>query len=248
LVQGGLFPTQVGYEPAPAKDNGNYSRSNIFTWFPFFHVGVRASYPLTDKLTLTGAVYNGYNQLRDTNDKKTMALHLAYTEDDWFVSGHYLGGVERPEGDVAGDPWRNMFDFMGEYSGFKRATLAAHFNTGLENSEVGDHRWVAGAAYARLKLVDWLYLALRADGIKEMGGGSLADGTSIFFGEGYVLSGTATLELRPVEEGFSIRLEYRHDESDRDNPMYYTRGFTADGSQRMAATQNTMTVGLIGWF
>jgi hypothetical protein len=245
-VMGGLFPTQVGYEPAPAKDNGNYSRSNIFTWFPFFHVGVRASYPLTEKLMLTAGVYNGYNQLRDLNKNKTMALHLAYTEDDWFVSAHYLGGKERPDGDPAGKAWRNMFDFMGEYSGFKRTTLAAHFDTGFENNELGKNTWLAGALYARFQLMDWLYLALRGDGIKEMGSSSVD--APVFFGKGYVLSGTATLELRPSVDCFSIRLEYRHDESDRDNPMYYTRGFAADGSQRLAATQNTMTVGLIGWF
>lgn len=245
-LMGGLFPTQVGYEPAPAKDNGNYSRSNIFTWFPFFHVGLRASYPLTEKLLLTAGVYNGYNQLRDLNKNKTMALHLAYTEDDWFVSAHYLGGKERPDGDPAGKAWRNMFDFMGEYAGFKRATLAAHFDTGFETNDLGKNTWIAGALYARLKFTDWLYLALRGDGIKEMGSSSVD--APVFFGKGYVLSGTATLELRPTVDCFSIRVEYRHDESSRDNPMYFTRGFAPDGSQRLAATQNTMTVGLIGWF
>lgn len=245
LLQGGLFPTQVGYEPAAVKDNGNYSRSNLFAWLPFFHIGVRATYPVTEKLSVMGAVYNGYNQLTDLNKKKTLSLQASYVEDNWWLNLLYLGGDERPNGDIAGRAWRHLFDAVGEYSGIERLTLAAHANAGFENSDVGEHRWAGGALYARYKAFDWFYLALRGDGLKEFDGG--AD-SPIFFGPGHLLSATATAEFRPVGDGFSLRLEYRHDDSDNKNPMFYGRGFSPDGSQRLVATQNTFTVGVTGWF
>ncbi len=246
LVQGGLFPTQVGYEPAAVKDNGNFSRSNLFAWLPFFHVGVRATYPVTEKFSVMGAVYNGYNQLKDLNKNKSVSLQGSYVADDWFLNLLYIGGVERPAGDVAGDPWRHLFDAVSEYSGFERLTLAAHASAGFENSAVGDNRWLGGALYARLKAFDWFYLALRGDGLKEFGNGA-AD-APMLFGPGHLLSATATAEFRPLGDGFSLRVEYRHDDADKDNPMYYRRGLAADGSQRLAATQNTLTVGVTGWF
>ncbi len=246
LLQGGLFPTQVGYEPAAVKDNGNFSRSNLFTWLPFFHVGVRATYPVTDKLSVMGAVYNGYNQLRDTNKHKTVSLQASYVENDWWLNLLYIGGNERAAGDPTGYAWRNLFDVVGEYSGFERLTLAAHATTGFESNNFGDNRWAGGALYARLKAYDWLYFALRGDGLKEFG--SAADDAPMLFGPGHLLSATATAEFRPIGDGFSFRIEYRHDDSDKDLPMYYTRGFAADGSQKLAATQDTLTFGVTGWF
>jgi hypothetical protein len=73
-VQAGLFPTAVGFEPAAVKDNWNWSRSNLFNFLPFFHVGARVSYPVTETWTLAAAVYNGWNQASDLNAGKSLSL------------------------------------------------------------------------------------------------------------------------------------------------------------------------------
>jgi hypothetical protein len=246
LLQGGLFATQVGYEGAAAKDNWNWSRSNLFNFLPFFHVGARASYPLTEKLSLTAAVYNGWNQATDTNDGKTLTLQTSYVGAKWLGNLLYVGGPERPSGDGSGQPWRNMFDAVGQFDVHPRVSLALHANAGWEDSNFGDHSWVAGALYARAKAADWLYFAARGDGIFESVPG---DGTTavVLYGADHVLSATLTAELRPVGDGFSIRLEYRHDDSDKDVPLYYKSGFS-NGLQNASATQDTFTIGLTGWF
>lgn len=52
-VDFGKFASSLGYETNYTKDNFNYSRSYFFNYLPYYHFGVRAAYPVTDKLTAT---------------------------------------------------------------------------------------------------------------------------------------------------------------------------------------------------
>jgi len=246
MIQGGLFTTQVGFEPAAVKDNWNWSRSNLFNFLPFFHVGSRVTYPVTERIALTAAVYNGWNQASDLNSGKSMSLQSAFTGDKWLLNLLYFGGPERPRNDGSGNPFRNMFDLVGQLDPLDWLSLAVHGNTGWERSNFGNHAWGAGAVYARAKAYHWLYFAVRGDGIFEHVPG---DGGAILLGGAdHILSGTATAEFRPVGDHFSLRLEYRHDDSDRHAPLFFRRGYDSAGLQRLAATQNTFTVGMTGWF
>ena len=131
-------------------------------------------------------------------------------------------------------------------------SLAANVDGGFERTTLGTDSWIAAALYARFKATGWLFFALRGDGIYERVAREGDASAAIFFGGGdHVLSGTATIEVRPID-GISFRVEYRHDDSDPDVPLYYKRGFTtaADGSptQNVSRAQNTLTLGLTGWF
>src|SRR5678815_4180976 len=46
LLEAGLFPSPIGIEVIPVKDNFNWSRSNLFFGLPFYHTGVMLSRPL----------------------------------------------------------------------------------------------------------------------------------------------------------------------------------------------------------
>jgi len=251
LIQAGLFPTQVGYEGAAVKDNWNYSRSNTFNFLPFFHVGGRVSYPITEKLSATAAVYNGWNQATDLNKNKTMSVQLSYVGEKGFINGLYMGGVERARNDGSGEPWRNLFDVVGQYDVNDMLSLATDVNAGFEKSNIGDHKWFAASLYARLKALEWLYFAGRGDGIFEFNPGvnpSNPANSILILGADHIVSATGTVEFRPVGEGFSLRLEYRHDHSDPDAKQFYKRGYTADGAQKMTSQQDTFTLGVTGWF
>jgi hypothetical protein len=43
-------------------------------------------------------------------------------------------------------------------------------------------------------------------------------------------------------------LEYRHDDSDSDAPLFFRRGIDGGGQQLLAAAQNALTMGVTGWF
>jgi hypothetical protein len=244
---GGLMPTQVGYEPAAIKDNWNWSRSNLFNFLPFFHLGLRATYPLTDALALTAAVYNGWNQPTDANKGKSLSVQSSYLKDKWLFNLLYLGGNERARGDAAGKPWRNLFDAVVQYDVLPMLSLAANFDAGVEKGNLGTNSWVAAALYARVKATPWLYFAARGDGIYQKAKDADVNAPIALAGADHIASGTFTAELRPVE-GISFRVEYRHDDSDGARPLFYKQGFTAEGLQRTAKAQNTLTLGMTGWF
>src|SRR5438552_4274932 len=67
------FVTPLGLEVIKTKDDCNYSRSLLFTLaIPFYHMGVRATYHVNDKIALAGFVVNGWNNAVATTDKKTV--------------------------------------------------------------------------------------------------------------------------------------------------------------------------------
>jgi Putative beta-barrel porin-2, OmpL-like. bbp2 len=251
-VMGGLMPTQVGFEPTPVKDNWNFSRSNLFNYLPFFHLGARVFYPVTDSWTVTGAVYNGWNQPVELNSGKSISFQSAYLKDKWLFNLLYLGGNEQPYNAPTGKVWRNMFDAVAQYDISERLSLAGEANGGWENGDLGVGGWFGGGAWARLKATNYLYFAARGDGIYEHVASKGGVSSPIFFAGGnHIASGTFTIELRPMD-GISFRLEYRHDDMDEKSPQFYKRGFTTlpDGTtvQNAAKVQDTLTLGMTGWF
>src|SRR5438128_8778417 len=65
---GGKFVTLFGAEVIETKDTWTYSRSLLFAVaIPYYHVGLRATYPFSDKVTLAGYLVNGWNDAVDNN-------------------------------------------------------------------------------------------------------------------------------------------------------------------------------------
>jgi len=77
-IQGGIFSSLIGYDSLYAKDNFNYTRPWGADFTPYLMLGVNASYPVTDKLTATAFVVNGYWHLADANGVPSAGLQLAY--------------------------------------------------------------------------------------------------------------------------------------------------------------------------
>ncbi len=68
----GKFVTPIGAEVIESQDNWNYTRSVLFGYaIPFYHVGVRATLPASDKVTLNGYLVNGWNNSSEINGNKT---------------------------------------------------------------------------------------------------------------------------------------------------------------------------------
>ena len=62
----------IGAEPTETANNWNYSRSLLFAWAaPYYHVGVRATLPVTDTVSVSGFLVNGWNNAQDNNRGKT---------------------------------------------------------------------------------------------------------------------------------------------------------------------------------
>src|SRR3989475_1483674 len=70
----GKYATLHGTEVIWSPSNTNVSRSILFGAIPFTHTGVRATWALSDTVSLIAGVNNGWDQLTDSNRGKTAEL------------------------------------------------------------------------------------------------------------------------------------------------------------------------------
>jgi hypothetical protein len=242
-LDGGLFLSPIGPEVMLVKDNWTWSRSTLFFGLPFYHAGFRATYPVSERWSVTSAVFNGWNSATDTNGTKSISVQGLYTKPDKIVASVlYFGGAERPTGAAEGEPWRHLFDAHITATVSPAWSFQAHADIGFEDTTFGRASWRAGAFTARMKANKWFYVAGRADLLAEAIPSSRAGSASpLFFPTTRVRSLTATLDGRPTDH-MSARLEFRHDSAK--DPIYF-RGSSRGASAR---SQSTLTFGLTAWF
>lgn len=232
-IEAGIFPSPIGPEVFAIKDNWNWSRSDLFFGLPFYHTGVRGSYPLGGGWVGTFAAYNGWNSVVDNNGSPSVAASALYTSKCTTAQVLYFGGIQRD------GAWRNLFD---AYVTYTRGDVAvtAHGDAGFEPNDFGTSSWVAGALYAKVDLAPKLYVAARGDYFRE----HVPDGAEpIFWPVPWIASGTATLAYQPGAN-LSVRLEYRHDQAGGE--AFFGGRVLDDIPNRRA--QDTITLGATAWF
>jgi hypothetical protein len=75
----GKFVTLHGTEVIASTGNNNFSRSILFGAVPFTHTGLRAVYAVSDTVSVTAGLNNGWDQLQDQNKAKTAELGVSLT-------------------------------------------------------------------------------------------------------------------------------------------------------------------------
>jgi hypothetical protein len=249
-VLAGLFLSPCGAEGMNVKDNWFYSRSNLFYGFPFYHTGLRVSYPVIPEVTVVAWVINGWNTVLDDNDEKSVMLQALLSTD--LVSGSvmYMTGVERPEGAPEGRAWRHLIDVNATFTPIEWMALQGQLTTMVEPNDFGTSAAVAGALAARVIPVEWLAVSARGDFFwEQVPSNAMGTASAVFWPTEWVSSFTASVELRP-EDHVSFRLEYRHDHAA--GPSYFQGAVAGDGVTapfvRTASSQDTITLGTTGWF
>jgi hypothetical protein len=247
VFEGGLFPSPIGIEVFPIKDDVNWSRSNLFFGLPFYHTGAMLSHALGGGWTGKFHVYNGWNSVVDDNDTPSVALSAAYAGKKVPTAQvMYFGGIERPTGSPLGQPWRSLFDAYAQYNITDELAILGQVDGGFEVDDVGTDWWITGAAYVKYAFTPELYSAVRGDVFYEK---TPDGGSSIFFGVPWVAEGTLTLAYQPVTN-LSARLEYRHDQSDGD--LYFGGDVLTDPMTMQFIPnrdmQDTLLIGFTSWF
>lgn len=89
----GQFGTHIGYEVIDAPVNYNYSLSNLFNNGPFYHIGAKVNYALTDKVSLMAGLVNNWDNLFDNNRQKSIIGQVYLKPVDGFnIYLNYIGG------------------------------------------------------------------------------------------------------------------------------------------------------------
>lgn len=255
-VDFGKFASALGFENNYTKDQINYSRSFLFNFLPFYHMGLRSTYTPSEKVSLTYWLVNGAQQAEDFNGFKSQAaiVTIKPVPSVSFNVNYYHGRESRDltpalnpglpalptqpglsvESVAALD--RSRPHIVDSYiSWTKRAvTLGAEGDYVAVKPVSGESAVVKGAAlYAQYRVAPEAQIALRYE--------YFVDRSGLFGGVAQTLhEATATATYR-LGDGVQLRSEWRRDASDRDF-------FLGASLAERRRAQQTLTGALVWWF
>jgi putative OmpL-like beta-barrel porin-2 len=261
-VDFGKWGSSLGIEGNYTKDQFNYSRAFWFNFLPFYHMGLRANVPLTDKFSVNYWVVNGTNQVEATNGFKDQLFGFTAkpsTNISWTLN-YYLG-QEHPDRSpstncspipaqpglcfVAIRPAPNgrthIFDSYVSWKAVPNLTFALEGDYFIQrlwqNSAPGQSsaplHTDGGAAYVQYQVTPRIALASRFEYMSDRGG--------LFSGVSQALKeNTVTLDYK-VSDGLLMRYEWRRDFSNQPSFLSDTQGV-------LSKEQNTATLGLVWWW
>ena len=227
-IDAGKFNTPIGAEPTETAYNWNYSRSLLFAWAaPYYHVGVRAALPVSDTVTVTGFLLNGWNNAQDNNRGKTMAAQVAWKVlPSLTISQAWMGGPEGPNG---ASGWRHLYDTVATWTVNDRLSLMTNIDIGRDTLNGQTSAWHGAAAYARVNILPSWALTPRFEVFEDREG--------FMTGTPQTLREITLTSEHMLVKGLSIRVEYRRDWSSADFFEYKTDQFRPQ--------QNTILFGFI---
>ena len=208
-VQAGKFTTLAGAEVIAPTGNTNFSRSLLFFAEPMTHTGLRATYALTDTVSVIVGVNNGWNYTKINYGSKTGELGISLTPSKLFsLTAQIYAGKDPIYGAE-----RTLFDTVGTFTATSALSFVVSYDWGKQETSPatpagltgGDWEGVAG--YVNYQLSSQWRVSLRAEYLDDK------DGTTVVTGARQSLKeGTVTFGYDPVAS-FELRLEGRYDTS-----------------------------------
>jgi hypothetical protein len=254
----GKFASSLGFEGNYTKDQINYSRSYLFNFLPYYHLGFRSNYAFNDRFNVTHYLVNGIGQSEDFNGFKSQAILLNIKPTkrvSWNVN--YYTGMEARDSIPALNPGfaplptqpglttdivnpaprgrTHIIDTYASWYATDKLTLVGQFDHVISRAQTfsAPSRVTGGAAYARYQFTPKVALTGRGEYLSDSGG--------LFSGVTQALKETTLTFDYKLTEGVLMRGEWRRDFSDR--PFFLT---SAPGV--LKKDQNTATLGLVWWF
>ena len=233
----GLFGTIAGLEVAESHLNWNYTRGMLWAWNePFSHLGAKFSAPVSDTVTATFMLVNGFDNAWDQNTGKSYGAQISLAPSDRFnTTATWING---PENWGTNQGWLRNFswNFYGGLHDRFEIMGNLDYISNTDPDGVAATSWGMGG-YARVHFTDQTRLAYRFEFMDD----SQARSTGV---EQNLREYTITFEVQPVKDDprFLTRLEFRRDWSDI---AFFSCGSCTDG---FAFNQNTFTVGMMWVF
>lgn len=253
----GKWASSLGVEGNYTKDQINYSRSYLFNYLPFYHMGFRANYNVTPRVNVAYWLVNGAQQAEAFSGYKSQAiittlkptaavsLNVNYffgqqgrdtntVLNPGFPNGPTQPGLPTANLSPAPNGREHIFDSYLTWTATPRLTLVGEgdyvINRNFAHSAPAHVS--AGAVYARYQLTSAYALGARAEYLSDHGG--------LFTGQTQALKEATVTFERKFAEGFLVRTEYRRDFSN--NPFFLT-----DKAGVLSNAQGTATLGMVWW-
>ncbi len=235
-VDVGKFVTHMGAEVIETKDNWNYSRGILFAGaIPYYHGGLRVNTTLSDTLSVNGFVYNGWNNVFETDRSKTYGLQVGFTGIKaipvWF---NWIGPEEGTAFGGAGFKDRQVSELIVGFNPSDSLSFMFDYNDGEQDKTAGgSQKWSGYAAYAKWSM-EPCALSIRFEDVDDDDGfifGS-TDLKGVAFKKNSVQEWTVTVEHK-VGKDLLTRVEYRRDMADQ--KIFLDKGTAVDEQDRVTA-------------
>src|SRR5262249_7247153 len=195
---------------------------------PFTHTGVLLTYPITDKLSVSGGPVTGWDEVTDANHGWTGLGNITYVVNDQVtLAGNGVWGPEQPTN--TGNK-RGVGALVATIKRVDKFTLLLNYDYGHEEGALAGNKsaqWQGFAAVGNYDLTDRWSAALRGEWFEDTNG--TRTGTRQVLWE-------ATVSAKYlVTQHFNTRFEYRHDESNKDHIF-------AAGSDKAPSGQDVILV------
>ncbi len=229
-VIAGKYVTLAGAEVIAPTGNSNFSRSFLFYAEPLTHTGLRATYAVSDTLSLVVGVNNGWNYSSlTTSGSKTAEVGMSWAPAKAFAltAQAYVGK------DPTFDAQRTLVDAVATYNATDALTFIASFDWGKQEQHISgnpDLEWNGAAFYTNYALSDQWRVSLRLEYLDDKNGFVTATGVAQTLKEG-----TITFGYDPVKN-FELRLEARYDKSTEPT---FIRNITDEPSVNPSADSQT---------
>lgn len=237
----GKYITEMGAEVIEGYDawNFNYSRSLLFYYtIPFTHTGLRGSYKFNDKVSLIGQIVNGWDNVTDNNNGKTLCAHLMLTPvNNTTLSLKYITGPEQTNNT---DNIRDVYNINLTTNPIDKLTFNLDLVYGTEESDPNnianpntDSEWSGIAGIVRYVASERYAINVRAEMFEDEDGARTGTQQDMW-------EVTVTPEFT-IKKNLVVRPEYRHDASDK--KVFDKGDKTADKK-----TQDTVAINVFFYF
>ena len=241
----GQFGTHIGYEVIDAPLNYHYSLSNLFNNGPFYHIGVKAAYAFSDKVSLMAGIVNNVDNLNDNNNSKGLIAQLFVSPvAGWNV---YINGITSNEAGkdattgTTPDASYALLDLTTTYQVTDKFMLGLNAATGTQKGEyqgvagpVTSKPWGGAALYTKYDVSSSFALGARYEVFDNS---SAVRGLQVN-GEGVVVNSLTLTPTFSVADGhLLLKPELRIDS--------YNKNFFVDGDGKDQKSQTTLTWAMI---
>ncbi|MEQ8474210.1 MAG: outer membrane beta-barrel protein [Marinoscillum sp.] len=162
----GVFGGHFGYESALSIDRELLSPALATEYTPYYQSGIRYTHDLSDNTQLRAVVVNGWQNIRETNDYKSVGLALDHQmSDKVFLSyGNYYG-VDRSA--LGTNVWRFHNNGIISFSPSNELKLTGIIDWTLQEAGSGSQSVVFLTTIASYKMSDKWSINARYEYVKD---------------------------------------------------------------------------------
>jgi hypothetical protein len=231
-VKGGKFVTPLGAEVIEPWLNYNYSRSFLFGYaIPFTHTGALATYPISDKLSVSAGPVLGWDEVASNNNGWTGLGNVTYALNEEVTLA--ANGIWGPSQSHTTGPKRGVADLVATIKPNDKLTLLLNYDWGHEDSAAPGSEaalWQGFAGVVNYAFTGRISVAVRGEWFEDHSGVRAIDYN---FGVGFpqTLWETTITGKYLVTQHLSVLGEYRHDGTTKGHAFEDNAGTLAKGSQ-----------------